>query len=324
MFFKSQRGAMFSLDARIAVIIGSILAGVVSVQSISRVERTRIATAEQQLEELRSGFEAYLDDDANTTYPSNITALVGSGHVKSGITTNDPWGNTWIYHAVSENKTIDGVTFPVIYASFHTYGPNALNGSGSAPTTVALQKAFAAADDDLAVRYNSFDLERKRVKTFKDMGQEVIASLAAYEASRFTENQSYCSGLADGNGDGAITFGAGAANDYTANSTQQYRCDANYDATYDQNEEDGLNYFPPSGTDNVRATASAGGNIYYDKRLSGSATVYASSQAAMEAFLTVLGLPAEYAVDPWGKTMFYNSNLFDTAFSPFKANVSWR
>lgn len=324
MFFKSQRGAMFSLDARIAVIIGSILAGVISVQSISRVERTRIATAEQQLEELSLGLAAYMEDASTTGVPSTIAALVTSGHVKSGVTDSDPWGNTWQYHAVSENKTIDGITFPVYYAALYSYGPDGLNNSGTAPTTVALQKSFAPGGDDLAVRYNSFDLERKRVDTFKAMGQEVIASLAAFEAARFSDNQTYCSGLVDSNADAVITFGAGATHDYAANSAQQYRCDTNYDGTYDQNEEDGLNYFPPSVSDNTRASAAAGGNIYFDKRLSGAATIYSTSVSDMQSLLTLLGLPTSYATDPWGQTMVYNSNLFDASFSPFKANVKWQ
>ncbi len=319
MFLRSQHGAMFSLDARIAVIVGSILAGVVSVQSISRIERTRIETAEQQLQDIQAGLEAYYADSNNNGMPANIAALISSGAISTDVPSTDPWGNAWQYATHSASKTMDGITFDVHYVTAYSYGPDGANDS-TLPTSVATQISFTAGDDDISVRYNTFNIDRSRVEIFRSMGQEVIAALASYETTKFAENSTFCTtNLIDDDGNSIIN-----SSDASWTAAKALRCDVNADGIYDLSEEDGLNYFPPAYADLARANVAQATNIYYSKRLDAAAPVYADSDAGMTALLTLLGLPTTYLKDPWGNRLEYNPNLFNTTFAPFKANISWQ
>lgn len=316
LVLKGQRGAMFSMDARIALVIASVLAGVVGTQVVQRIERGRVEAAESGVQTLISGLENYYktvslnaippgDPSTFNTGAGNFQSVVlDTGIVPQANLATDPWDRNWVYDTCTAAATIEGVQVNVHYAVLYSGGPNLTNESGSNDflTNAACAANYAAWNttaDDIGVKFNTFDIERERVDEMKRKLADIEGALQAYETSRFLENQTYCS-----NG---------------ANQGQTPRCDYN-GGGYITGEEISLNYFPRSTNDGTAAD-------YYipDGRTAtgNELNTVSNTAASITSLMTLLGLSSNYVRDPWGRLLCYESNRTDNTQAPFTAKVEY-
>lgn len=316
--FLSQRGAMFSMDARIALVIASVLAGVVGTQVVQRIERGRVEAAEAGVQTLMSGLENYYKTvSLNAVPPGNPstfstgagnfdTVIIDTGIVPDSSLATDPWGREWVYETCSAAATIEGVQVLVHYVVLYSGGPNLTNESG---TGDFLTNAACAANystwngtaDDIGIKFNTFDVERDRVAEMKNKLVTVQSALQAYETTMFLENQGFCS--------------------VVGNQGTTPRCDFDGASGYIPGEEISLNYFPRSTND-----PNLGGYYYIPNgriATGNEMSVVNNNAADMTSLMTLIGLSADYIRDPWGRLLCYESNRTDNVRAPFTAKLEY-
>lgn len=312
---------MFSMDARIALIIASVLAGVVGTQVIQRIERNRVAAAEQGVEQLLAGLQNYyktvsLDaippgnpETFNTGTNNFEQVIVDEGLVAQDNLNTDPWGNVWTYDTCSRNATIEGLPVTVHHAVLFSHGPDGVADSG---TGDILTNALCATDyaswnvggDDIGEKFSTFDIERSRVEITRQRLGAIRDGLSAYEASRFMEAQTTCSG------------------------SPPAACDFNNSGGYEAGEEVGYNFFPRSTNDVPPHTGTDPYDYYFipDFRIATGSEISEVNNdlTSMQNFVNLLGLNNEYARDPWGRTLCYESNVTNQLSSPFTVRVEYK
>lgn len=327
-WFNKQRGAMFSMDARIALVVGSILAGTIGVQVVQKIQRDRLELAEASAFALVKALDSYMNASPNGPmpygYPSTFDTgthnfalrVLEEGYAKEGILPTDSWNNTWIYDACQTNMTIEGIVVSIYYAAVYSMGPDGIADSGTNDfltdaTCQADYAAWAPANDDIGTKYTSLELQRDRVLEYKRRAQTVVAALQAYENTLFLENQRFCA--------------------IPANQTNS-RCNWDTTSGYEIGEEALLNYYPRSVLDTLDGGASPG-NFYYSMNRSGIlgstagnwvfGTLVGGANFTSETLVNTLGLSTEYATDPWGRRLCYHSNASGVMEAPFLATVSY-
>lgn len=316
---QAQRGAMFSMDARIALIIASVLAGVVGTQVIQRIERNRVAAAEEGVQQLLEGLKNYyktvsLDTippgspDTFSTGTNNFeSVIVDAGLVTQDNLNTDPWGNVWTYETCNRTTSIEGMPVTVHHVILFSHGPDGVadSGTGDILTTPALcasdYASWNVAGDDIGEKFSTFDIERSRVEITRQRLNSIREGLAAYESARFMENQAFC------------------------NTTPSLmRCDFDDDGTAVTGEEVGFNYFPRSVTDTLDNATDDFYYIPYARAASGSEMSEVSlSLADAQSLVSMLGLNDEYAVGPWGRRLCYESNRTGRISAPYTVKIEY-
>ena len=286
-FLRSQRGAMFGMDARIALIIASILAATGGATMMSRLDRSKAEGAEIRAADLRDGLESYYTTISQSSLPSSLTAVISAGLVEDSNAGIDPWNNSWNYNTTTSSETLEGVGVTVQMAVIHSSGKDGVNDS----TNITSESEFAAwapANDDVGVKFSSISIEKARVRTYRKQARTIIDKVEAHETGRYlyadntcttTPSDSICS-----NGSPAVSY-------------TQY------------------NFYPRSDLDATSAT-------YFDPTVTSSYQTYtAGNSADMEQLMSDVGLPTSYATDPWGRTLWYHSNITARTAPPFTASI---
>lgn len=317
----SQRGAMFSMDARIALIIASVLAGVVGTQVIQRIERNRVAAAEEGVQQLFAGLENYyktvaLDtippgnpDTFNTGTDNFESVILDQGLVAQDNLNTDPWGNVWTYETCNRPATIEGLPVTVHHVVLFSHGPDGVADSGTGDILTSAGCAgdyagWATANDDIGAKFSTFDIERERVEITRERLNAIRESLSAYESTRFMEAQEEC------------VDGAPLA-----------ECDFDNSGGHNTGEEVNYNFFPRSTNDGTWSGTHPDDYYYIpDGRaaVGSEMNVVLNSLASMQSFVSMLGLNNEYAVDPWGRTLCYESNVTGVDSAPFTVRLEYR
>lgn len=333
-WLKKQRGALFSMDARIALVVGSILAGTIGVQVVQKIQRDRVELAGAQALSIMKALDNYLSDEPSTLasavvygHPSTFSTgtnnyasiVLDGGYASEPIATTDPWGNEWVYEGCATNLSIEGVTVSVYYAAVYSRGPDGIADSGTNDflvnaTCAADYGAWEVANDDIGMKYTNLELQRTRVAEYRRRAQTVLAALQTYENTRFLDNQRFCS-----------------------NSGNQANARCNWDTSasspgYDLGEEARMNYYPRSSLDTLDSGTSPN-DFYYDMNgggfgggVSGHWT-FGSTPVGMnfnsELLINEIGLSQEYVTDPWGRRLCYHSNSGGVLEAPFLATVSY-
>lgn len=320
-FFKSQRGAMFSMDARVALVVASVLAGAISVQVVQKIQRDRIAATEGGVLELMIGLENYYRATIPATVPDSFndggtddfeSAIIDDGYVDNASLVVDAWGNDWTYDYCETTRTIDGITRPIFYAVIYSHGPDEANDSAvtadflpNGSTCASSFGAWQPENDDIGAKFTSIDVERERVARHQRQAKEVIDALQAYETGLFLDNQRHCASVGNPGGDKRCNWDTTGGNEY------------------DLGEEARMNYYPSSTLD-AGDSATPPNNYYYEVYALGTGSSYDPGSAnGMRNFVELLGLPTEYATDPWGNSLCYDSNSTDRDEAPFLATIKY-
>lgn len=283
-----QHGAMFGMDARIALIIAAILASVGGWQMMSRLESGKAEAAKQGAEALKDAVDRYYQTVGINHLPQNLDELFASNLVTDPSLKFDPWGNPWEYHTASAQVRFEGMPITAQMAVIYSRGKNGSADSGSitGPEDFA---EWTTRKDDVGAKYISRDVERRRIDEYRTRAQLIIDKLEAAESAAFMEAQSTCSA------DGAPTWcGQLNGKNYTL-----------------------FNYYPKSDADDTTDV------IYYSEKILNKAPYVSGSPDDMAQLMTDLGLPASYATDPWGRILMYSSNITGRTLPPFSASICY-
>lgn len=283
-----QNGAMFGMDARIALIIAAILASVGGWQMMSRLESGKAEAAKQGAEALKDAVDRFYQTIGINRLPTNLDELFASNLVTDPSLKFDPWGNPWEYHTGSAQIRFEGMPITAQFAVIYSRGKNGAADSGtfSGPDDFA---EWAPKKDDIGTKYVSRDVERRRIDEYRTRAQLIIDKLEAAESAAFMEAQSTCST------DGAPTW-------CTQTNGKNYTL---------------FNYYPKADSDDTTDT------VYYSEKILNKAPYVSGSPDDMAQLMTDLGLPSSYATDPWGRVLMYSPNITGRTIPPFSASICY-
>lgn len=286
LFLKlNQQGAMFGMDARIALIIASVLAATGGVTMVSRLESNKVDGVERGVLVLRDALENHYRTTGITSLSANIATLFSTGFVEDTTLQTDPWGNSWNYNTTSATKSIEGVSFTVNMAVIHSNGKNATNDSTNI-SSEAEYNAWAPQGDDIGTKFSTIEIEKERVVEYRERARQIVDKLSAHEAGRFLL----------------------ASNTCAASPSHSY-------CSHNSLNQSQYNYYPQSDLD-------ASGATYFDPTVSGDQQLYtAGNTADMQQLLQDVGLSTTYATDPWGRVLYYNSNATNRTLPPYTASI---
>ena len=278
----NQKGAMFGMDARVALIIASVLAAAGGTTMMSKLERSRQEGAERGVAIITDALEDHYKSVGITTLSPDIATLFTTGFIEESTLQTDPWNNNWNYNVFTKSLQFEDVPVTVNLAVVHSNGRDGVDDSVTV-TTEAEWDAWVPAGDDIGLKFSTIEIEKKRVSDYRERGKLIIDKLQAYEAAQYIAADTDCT--------------AAPCINYNALSPQQF------------------NYYPIENGD-------ANSTFYDDAVTNGAGTIYISgNQASMEALMTAIGLPTAYALDPWGRILRYDPNVNNRTVPPFSASV---
>jgi type II secretory pathway pseudopilin PulG len=284
--FTSQRGAMFGMDARIALIIMAILAGVGGWQMMSRLESQKMDTAEAQANLLRDGLNKYYATVGINRLPETLEELFQQGIITDPSLRKDPWGNAWEYHFGKTEVRVEDTPLTMQLAVVFSRGKNTIDDTGGF-TSAEEFAAWAPQKDDLGAKYTSREQDLLRLTDYQEQAGRIIDRLENTETVSFLEAQTACDG-AD-----APAWCAGQ----NGKSWQQF------------------NFYPKTDADETT------GVVYYQADVLQKKVFASGNLDDMQELMVELGLPAATAQDPWGRVLQLNTNITGRAEPPFSASL---
>lgn len=284
---SGQTGAMFGMDARIALVVAAILTAAGGITLMSRLESNKVQAAEQQVEIIRDGLARYYADVGINRLPDSLEDVFRAGKITDPGLRRDPWGNEWEYsHAVTTVR-VEDTPITLQMAVIYSRGKDGVANSGGVSGENDFNE-WQTRGDDVGTKFTSRDIEEKRLNDYRGNAQLIIDKLEAVESAGFLEAQNACSVTSN-------------VPDWCANTDGK---------NYTQ-----FNYYPKSNAD------STSGVVYYADKVSGKRAYNSGDLADMQQMMIDLGLPAAYAQDPWGRTLMYSGNITGRTDPPFSASL---
>lgn len=282
----AQRGAMFGMDARVALVIASILAAVGGWQMMSRLESTKSEAALAHLEIIRDGLEKHYETVGISKLPDSLDELFRANLITDPSVRKDPWGNDWEYVHASAQMKLEDTPISAQYAVVFSRGKNGVNDSGGFGSVEEFAE-WAPRKDDIGTKYMSREVEKRRLDEYRARAQLIIDKLESAESAAFLEAQNTCS--------------AAGAPGWCADLEGK-----NYTL---------FNYYPKSDADDTT------GAVYYSEKVLNKRVYSSGNLAEMQQLMIDLGLPASYAQDPWGRVLMINTNITGRTVPPFSASL---
>lgn len=285
----NQRGAIFGMDARIAVIVASILAATGGITILSRLDSTNVDQTERHLETLRTGLLDYYANIGITQLPEELEILFQENIIEETFARRDAWGNQWDYSFTEEVVAIEGTEVTMRHAVIFSRGKDGLADSQSVFNPEDFTE-WNTKGDDLGIKVTTREVELKRLEEYRARGQLVIDKIQDVEAKNYLI----------------------AVGDCESTSPAEY-CEDQKGKNYTQ-----FNYYPKSSLD-----SNAEEVVYYEDT-TGDATLYeAGNLNDMRQLMRDVGLPETYASDPWGRVLNYHSNITGRENPPFSASICY-
>tara|TARA_R110000868_G_scaffold218576_2_gene469325 strand:- start:250848 stop:251747 length:900 start_codon:yes stop_codon:yes gene_type:complete len=284
---KNQQGAMFGMDARIALIIASVLAATGGVTMMSKLERSRVEGAEIGVQVIKDALENHYKTKSFNSLAPDIRTLFEDGFIEEMSMIKDPWDNEWRYNVLSRKVRINDFLVTEYLATIHSAGKDGVDDS-PAPTFEGEWNTWQYLNDDIGTKYSTFEIEKSRVTEYQGRAKLIVNKLEDYSSAKYLEAEAECP-----------------------------EADWCYNFPLDGDKYTDFNFYPQSNTDNSGAT-------YYDDVASGgSNTVYVSGDnLSMAELMKTLGLPEEFAYDPWKRILVYDSNFVQDRPNPNKPPFS--
>lgn len=285
-WMAGQAGAMFGMDARIALVIAAVLTAAGGVAYMSRIESSKVQAAEAQAEILRDALKIYYGQPGVNHLPDTLEEVFRTGAAIDPSMKRDPWGNPWEYSHIVATVKVEDTPISIQMAVIASRGKNGVADS-SALTSEQDFNEWMPGKDDVGVKFTSRDVELARLQNYRARAQLIIDKLEAFESAGFLEAQNTCMGEAPADWCSKLE-----GKNYTL-----------------------FNYYPKMDSD------STAGTIYYSDRVLNK-HVYASGDLSdMQQLMVDLGLPADYAQDPWGRTLMVNTNVTARTDPPYSAAI---
>jgi type II secretory pathway pseudopilin PulG len=283
---QGQRGAMFGMDARVALIVMAILAAVGGWQMMSRLESTKVDQAEQQTILLREGLTKYYQTVGINRLPDTLEDLFRNNIITDPSLRKDPWGNPWEYFHGAATLRIEDTPVTVQFAVVFSRGKNTIDDSGGFSSLEEFG-SWELRKDDIGTKYTSREIEVARLSEYRTRASLIIDKLESAESANYLEAQGTC------NSEQAPTWCSDVeGKNYTA-----------------------LNYYPKTDADDTS------GVVYYTDKVLNKKIYSSGNIDDMQQLMIDLGLPASYAQDPWGRVLMLNSNITARTDPPFSASL---
>lgn len=283
----SQQGAMFGMDARIALVVAAILTAAGGITIMSRLESSKVQAAELQVETLKEGLSRYYQSVGINKLPDTIDELFRAGNITDPSLRKDPWGNPWEYSHTTATVRVEDTPITLQLAVINSRGKDGVGNSGAVNSENDFND-WQTRGDDIGTKYTSRDIELQRLQEYRARAQLIINKLEAVESAAFLEAQNTC------------TAGAKVP-DWCINVDGK-----NYTL---------FNYYPKSDSDDST------GVVYYSDKIQNKKIYASGNLSEMQQLMIDLGLPAAYAQDPWGRTLMYNPNITQRTDPPFSASL---
>lgn len=284
---NSQSGAMFGMDARIALVVAAILTAAGGITLMSRLESNKVQAAEQQVEIVRDGLARYYAEVGINRMPDSLEEVFRAGKITDPGLRRDPWGNEWEYSHAITTVRVEDTPVTLQMAVIYSKGKDGVANSGGIGGENDFNE-WQTRGDDVGAKFTSRDIEEKRLKDYRANAQLIIDKLEAVESAGFLEAQNTCSA-------------GGTVPDWCTNTDTK---------NYTQ-----FNYYPKSSAD------STSGVVYYADKVQSKRTYESGNLADMQQMMTDLGLPPAYAQDPWGRILMYSGNITGRTDPPFSASI---
>jgi hypothetical protein len=287
---SNQKGAMFGMDARIALIIASVLAATGSVTVMSKLERSRVEAAEIGTVFLTDAIESHYKAEGFTgspTVPTRVAKDLDELFIKGYITETsliaDPWGNEWRYAVLSRLISIEDIELTEHLVTIHSAGKDGVNDTPS-PTIAGEWNEWRPLNNDLGTKFSTIEIGKARITEYQSRGRVIVDKLQAIEEANYLEAESLC--------------------------PDELWCK---DIPEVKDKYTGFNFYPQSSLDTT-------GSPYFAEIFTGGANnIYISGdEQSMKALMKELGLPHSYSKDPWGRVMQYDSNIVKERPRPTK------
>lgn len=285
-FFRSQAGAMFGMDARIALIIAAIVAAAGGVTLMSRLERSKVDQADLATAELRKAVLKYYETVSINRMPASLEDVFAANLVDDPSFKRDPWGNPWYFASFPASVMLGGTPVVVHYAIIYSAGKDGVDNSPGI-TSEADYAQWEPLRDDVGLKISTRDVETKRVEEYAQQGQLIVKKLEDAENAAYLEAQGTCSG-----------------------ATPPEWCTDSNGKNYTQ-----FSYYPVSSRDD---NADA---VRYATTILNKSTYNSGDENDMQQLMLDLGLPVTFAKDPWGRILNYHSNASNRADPPFAASI---
>ena len=284
--FKSQSGAMFGMDARIALIVASVMAAAVGVTLMNKADRDRVDNAERAALAIRDAILDHYETQGINQFVPAIEDLFNEGLIPNSLWRQDPWGGAWQYTFVTEEVELEGTPVPIQYAVVFSAGQDGIANSDLIVSGYDY-RLWEAKNDDIGVKISSRDIERERLEEYRARGQLIVDKLQNVETTHYLEAVANCDGSSP----------------------------ATWCEDFEGKDQSQFNFYPKSDLDDLESVA------YYVDAKGGGTTYSAGDINDMEQLMTDLGLPTAYAKDPWNRTLFYHSNITKRENPPFSASI---
>lgn len=286
-FLGAQSGAMFGMDARIALIVAAILTAAGGVTIMSRLESSKVQAAEMQVELLKDGIARNYTQVGINKLADSLDDIFRAGNVTDPSLRKDPWGNQWEYSHTTATVRIEDTPITMQLAVIYSRGKDGVANSGPINSENDFND-WQTRGDDIGVKFLSRDIELARLSEYRARAQLIIDKLEAMESASFLEAQNTCS----------------------AGTTIPEWCTAIEGKNYTL-----FNYYPKSDADDTS------GVIYYWDKILNKKSYASGNLSEMQQMMIDLGLPAAYAQDPWGRTLMYSANVTTRTDPPFSASL---
>ena len=190
-FAQNQRGALFGMDARIALIIASVLLATGGVTIMSRLNQAKVLQSEETLGKLRSGLENHYKTIGTTELAQDIEELFTEGLMDNIDDKTDTWSRNWFYSTQTDTVTIEGTPITQHYATIHSAGKDGIDNSGSlnSPEDYA---SWQPRGDDIGIKFSTRDVELARLEEYRARGQLITDKLTTYESAAYLEATGAC------------------------------------------------------------------------------------------------------------------------------------
>jgi hypothetical protein len=282
----SQRGAMFGMDARIALIVASVLAATGGITIMSRLDRSKVDAAERSLFLIRDAMLDYYQTIGITELPPTIDTLMEEGLLEDLSLEKDPWGNPWQYAQLTENVELEGTDIAMKYAIVFSAGKDGVIDSDIIQNENDFAQ-WAERNDDRGIKISTRDVELKRLEEYRARAQLIVDKITSMEAANYLEATGSC----------------GSASP------------PNWCADYEGKNHTQFNYYPKSDLDQTD------GVVYFTAAKGGTTAYIAGDLNDMRQLMEDVGLPTTYAIDPWNRVLFYHSNITKRENPPFTASI---
>jgi hypothetical protein len=283
---QAQRGAMFGMDARIALIIAAILAAAGGVTYMSRLERSKVEQAEDASQKLREALLKYYQTVSINRMPATLEEVFAANLVDDPSMRKDPWGNPWYFQSFPASVTLGGTPVTVYHAVIYSAGKDGVDNSPGI-TSESDYAQWQPLRDDVGIKVSTRDIEMKRNDDYAQQGQLIVKKLEDAENAAYLEAQGTCGG-----------------------ETPPEWCTNSSGKNYTQ-----FNYYPTSNLDD---NADA---VRYPSTILNKPVYNSGDENDMQQLMLDLGLPTTFAKDPWGRTLRYHSNASSRADPPFAASI---